>query len=79
LDVGRFAAELVSREPHFGHVGGWLAGTVPAPCDTVMNLSEFAIPPHAICFGEGCAPELGAGLRKAGTDSMTEIEDLLIS
>ena len=28
--VGRLAAELVSREPHFGQVGGWLAGTAAA-------------------------------------------------
>jgi hypothetical protein len=38
------AAELVSREPHFGQTGGCVAGTVP-PVDTVMNLSEFAIAP----------------------------------
>jgi hypothetical protein len=38
------AAELVSRDPQFGQVGGWFAGIVP-PVDTVMNLSEFAIAP----------------------------------
>jgi hypothetical protein len=39
------AAELVSREPHFGHTGGCVVGTAAA-VDTVMNLSELAIAPQ---------------------------------
>jgi hypothetical protein len=51
LDVGRLAAELVSREPHFGQVGCWLTAATPG-CDTEMNLSELAMI-LTRCFGEG--------------------------